>query len=74
MGILEVEGEPLMAMEVSAHDMDQEIGDRPSLASVRLKLGYRECHQMEVVILQALYTLDAELAKGEFAKADSQRA
>jgi len=74
MGILEVEGEPLMAMEVSAHDMDQEIGDRPSLASVKLRLGYRECHQMEAVILQALYKLDAEIAKDEFVKANSQRA
>lgn len=74
MGILEVEGEPLMGMEITAHDRAQEIGARPSLASVKLRLGYRESQQMEAAILQALYKLDADLARDEFAGVDNKRA
>lgn len=70
MGVMEVEGEPLLAMEVAAHEADVEVGEASSLASLRLKLGYRECHQMEAAILQALYKLDAELAHLELARSN----
>lgn len=69
-GVLEHEGEPLLAMEIAAHEASVEVGDQSSLASVKLKLGYKESHQMEAVILRALYKLDAELAEHELARSD----
>lgn len=71
MSLMELEGEPVFALEMVAHDLKKEVGDQPSLASVKSKIGYRERHQMEAVILQGLYKLDGELAEREFAKTDS---
>lgn len=57
---------------VMAHDKDKEIGEVPSLASVSVTCSATRLRTMEAALIHALYSLDGQLAKGEFAKVLSQ--
>lgn len=51
-----------------AHDKEKEIGEVPSLASVRCVIGLRDHKTLESAFLWSLYRIDGELAKVEFRK------
>lgn len=61
-----------LALELIANDARGEIGDLPPLGSVKLTIGYHNPLKMEAAILQALYQLDADMARGAFVGVDKK--
>jgi len=63
-----VSGSRSLQFEIQAHSRDHEIGEVPSLASVRCHPGLSNHRSMESAILWALYQLDGQLARAEMEK------
>jgi len=63
--VVDVDGHSSLTFWVEAHSKESEIGEAPSLASVRCYLGYGGHKTMESAIMWALYQLDAQIAKYE---------
>jgi hypothetical protein len=63
-----VAGQRSLMMEVQAHDKRYEIGEAPTLASVRCHPGSSNHRSMESAIMWALYQLDGQLAAQELVK------
>jgi len=61
---------PVMVLRVSAWSHPLVDVEPVLLASQKLPVGSTGPRTMEAAILQALYALDAQLAAGEFARAD----
>lgn len=61
-----------LELELIANDARAQIGDLPPLGSVKLTIGYHNPLRMEAAILQALYQLDADMARGEFARSGTK--
>jgi hypothetical protein len=54
-----------LSLELTAYDKNFEIGEVPSLASVRFHPGAHNHRTMESAILWALYRVDGEMARRE---------
>jgi len=66
------EARPVMDLEVWADPLESVAAEPARLGSVRSVVGSTGARTMEAAILQALYTLDAQLAVGEFARVDNK--
>jgi hypothetical protein len=60
-----------LQFEIQAHDKRYEIGEVPSLASVKCHPGSSQHGSLESAILWSLYQLDGALARYEMANKDS---
>lgn len=69
MGVSQLGKSTALEVLLLAHAQKIEIGEVAPLASVRLSLGYHNPLRMEAAILQALYSLDADMGRREFARA-----
>jgi len=63
------EARPVMDLEVWADPLESAAAEPAPLGSVKSVVGSTGARTMEAAILQALYSLDAQLAAGEFARA-----
>lgn len=61
-----------LVVEIQAHNPEMEIGEQPSLASVRLYPGSTHPPSVDAAILQGLYTIDFELAQQAWATTSSE--
>ena len=57
-----------LLVTVIAHDRKVEIGEAPSLASVKLTASATRLRTMEALLIHALYVLDSQLVDVELAK------
>lgn len=61
-----------MIVEVHAWDTVEDVPEARHLGSHKTVIGYKDRRTMEAAILQALYQLDAHLAREELAKVNSK--
>lgn len=58
-------GQPGLRLEIQAHNNRLVVGEAPSLASASVIVGYQRQPGIAAAILQALYSVDASLARME---------
>jgi hypothetical protein len=66
------EARPVMDLEVQADPLESAAAEPAPLGLVKSVVGSTGARTLEAAILQALYSLDAQLAAGEFARADNK--
>lgn len=66
--VVDANGLRSLNLEFQAHEKTTEIGDRPSLASVRCQIGSHAHRTMESAVMWALYQLDWAIAKDTMSK------
>lgn len=64
------EARPVLDLEVWADPLQSVAAEPAHLGCVKSIVGFTGARTLEAGILQALYTLDAQLAEGEFARAN----
>ena len=72
MKVENVAGHPQLILLWEAHSAEMEIGEAPSLGSVRCSLGSTGHLTMESAIMWSLYQLDAQIARAELDKAHTK--
>jgi hypothetical protein len=65
-----VQGVQDIVIEAQAFSRAVEVGEAPSLASARLKVGAQKFKQMGAAIMWLLYQIDHQLAQDEFTTAN----
>lgn len=63
-----------MRFELTAWPLTPESGEVSPLASAKSLTGYKDRRTVEVVITQLMYSLDAQMAEEEFARAANKKA
>jgi len=72
MSTADYHGRADLAVEVLAHDRKVEVGEQPSLASVRLTCSGSRLKSLEALLIHALYQLDFQLGERAFENVDKQ--